>query len=152
MTTVLCWRDDCKFLKDGSVCGCPSISIDEDGRCELFADYHDDEEWQTPFWKRMLDRENKRECRVKYFGKELETGGRIFYIESNSYYARLTDKETGLACGSMAQLNENVDIVSKITEAAKKYTSVMALPIAEYDFKTRKFTYIDGEQTDGKAD
>ena len=141
MTKVLCWKDECKYLTDGSVCGCAVISLDEDGECETFEDYHNDKEWQTPFWKRMLDRERNQECRVKYIGKEIETCGRIFYIESNSYYAALTDKETGLRCGDMAQLNENVDIVGKITEAAKKYTSVMELPVAEYDEKTRKFSY-----------
>ena len=98
----------------------------------------------------MLDRENKRECRVKYLGKKIETGGRIFYIESNSYYATLTDKETGLDCGTMAQLNENADIVGKITKAAKNCTSVMELPIAEYDKKTRKFSYPSGESEDTK--
>ena len=141
MTRVLCWRDDCKYLTDGSVCGCAVISLDEDGECESFEDYHDDEVWQTPFWKRMLALESKKECREKYLGKELEFGGRIFYIESNSYHASLTDKETGLACGSVAQLNENVDIVGKINEAAKKYTSVMELPVAVYDEKTRKFSF-----------
>ena len=130
------------------MCGCALISLDEDGECESFEDYHNDKEWQTPFWKRMLDRERNQECRVKYIGKEIETGGRIFYIESNSYHASLTDKETGLACGDMAQLNENVDIVGKITEAAKKFTSVMELPVAEYDEKTRKFSYPSGESED----
>ncbi len=145
MTKVLCWKDECKYLTDGCVCGCAVISLDEDGECENFEDYHNDKEWQTPFWKRMLDRERNQECRVKYIGKEIETGGRIFYIESNSYYASLTDKETGLLCGTMAKLNENVDIVGKIKEAAKKYTSVMDLPIAVYDEKTHKFSYPDEE-------
>ena len=150
MTTVLCWRDDCKFLKDCSVCGCSSISIDEDGRCELFADYHDDEEWQTPFWKRMLDRENKREVRVKCFGKKIEMSGEVFFIEDNSYHANITENDTGLACGNMAQLNENVDIIGKIKEAKKKYTSVMDLPIAEYDEKSRKFSYPNEESEGGE--
>ena len=148
MTKVLCWKDECKYLTDGSVCGCALISLDEDGECENFKDYHDDKEWQTPFWKRMWDRERKQECRVKALGKELEIGGRVFYIESNSYYASLTDKETGWICGDIARLNENDDIIGKITESAKKYTSVMELPIAEYDEKSRKFTYPDEESED----
>jgi hypothetical protein len=45
----------------------------------------------------------------------------------------------------VAQLNENVNIVGKINEAAKKCTSVMELPIAVYDEKTRKFSYPDEE-------
>lgn len=150
MTRVLCWRDDCKYLSNGSECGCACISLDEDGECENFEDYHNDKEWQVPFWKRMLDRERNRECRVKYIGKEIEMGGRIFYIESNSYYAGLTDKDTGLNCGNIAQLNENVDIIGKITEAAKKYTSVMELPVAEYDNKSQKFTYPDDESEEAE--
>jgi hypothetical protein len=75
------------------------LNLDEDGECEDFEDYRNDTEWQTPFWKRMLDRERNREVRVQYKGKEFETGGRVFYIDSNSYFATLTDKETGLACG-----------------------------------------------------
>lgn len=152
MTRVLCWRDDCKFLANGSECGCACISLDKDGECENFKDYHDDKEWQTPFWKRMLDREHNKECRVEYLGKEIETGGRIFYIESNSYYASLTDKETGLNVGNLAQLNENADIIGKINEAAKKYAPVTDLPVAAYDGKTRKFTYPDEERSEnGKS-
>jgi hypothetical protein len=150
MTKALCWKDECKYLTDGSVCGRAVISLDEDGECENFEDYHDDAEWQTPFWKRMFDRERNQECRVKYIGKEIETGGRIFYIEINGYYASITDKETGLKCGDMAQFDDNVDIVGKIKEAAKKYTSVMDLPIAVYDEKTRKFSYPDEESEDTK--
>ena len=148
MTTVYCNNSECKYLKDGMECSRAMLNLDEDGECEDFEDYHNDKEWQTPFWKRMWDRERKQEFRVKALGKELEIGGRVFYIESNSYYASLTDKETGLICGDIARLNENDDIIGKITESAKKYTSVMELPIAEYDEKSRKFTYPDEESED----
>ena len=141
MSTIYCNNSECKYLKDGMECDRAFISLDEDGECEDFEDYHDDKEWQTPFWKRMFDRENKRECRVKALGKELEVGGRTFYVDSNSYYATLTDKETGLACGNVARLNENDDIIGKISECAKKYKLVTELPIAEYDEKTHKFSY-----------
>ena len=150
MTTVFCNRCDCRYLKGGMECGCTSISLDEDGECEDFEDYHKDKEWQTPFWKRMLDRERNQECRVKYLGKEIEVGGRIFYIDNNQYYATLTDKETGLACGNMARLNENDDIIGKITELSKKYKLVTELPIAEYDEKTHKFSYPIEESEDTK--
>ena len=98
----------------------------------------------------MLDRERNQECRVKYLGKELEIGGRIFYIESNSYYARLTDKETGFKCGDMARLNENDNIIGRIVELAKKYKPFTDLPIAEYDEKTRKFSYPEEESEGGE--
>lgn len=141
MTSILCWKDNCKYQGNGSVCSCAQISIDEDGECEAFKDYHDDAEWQKVFWKRMLDRDLNKECRVKYLGKEIEIGGRFFFIEDKSYYAHLTDKETGLGCGSMAHLNENVDIVGKIKEKAKEYSPVTDLPIALYDEKRQKFSY-----------
>ena len=148
MTYILCWRDDCKYLIDGSACGCAQISIDEDGECECFEDYHEDAEWQNVYWKRMLDKERKQECRVKALGKKLEMGGRAFFIEDRSYHATLTDEETGLACGTIAHLNENVDIIGKIKERAKQFISVLELPIAVYCEKSRKFIYeeIEGEE------
>ena len=148
MTTIICWRDDCKYQKTGSECDLGCISINEDGECECFRDYHDDVEWKKAFWKRMLDRERNLECRVRYLGKELEFGGRIFYVENRSYYAHLTDKETGLLCGSIAELNENADIVGKIKEKAKDYSPVTDLPIAVHDEKNRKYIYPKEESED----
>ena len=148
MTTVYCNNSECKYLKDGLECSRAMLSLDEDGECEDFEDYRNDTEWQKVFWKRMFDRENKRECRVAYHGKELMVGGRIFYVDSNSHYAILTDKETGFACGDIARLNENDDIIGKITEMEKKYCLVTELPIAEYDEKTRKFSYPNVESED----
>ena len=146
MTNVLCWRDDCKYLTDGSECGCPCISLDEDGQCENFADYREEAEWKEVFWKRMLDRDRNQECRVKALGKKIEVGGRIFFIESRGYYANLTDAETGMICGDLARLNENDDIVGKIKKKAEEYTPVMDLPMAIYDAKTRKFSYPEEER------
>lgn len=148
MTTVYCNNSECKYLKDGMECGRIMLNLDEDGECEDFEDYHDDKEWQTPFWKRMFDRERKKEVRVEYKGKELEVGGRIFYVDSNSYYATLTDKETGLACGNMSRFNEDADLIGKIAECAKKYALVTELPIAEYDEKSHKFSYPNEESED----
>ena len=148
MTRILCWKDDCKYQTAGSVCDCAQISIDEDGECECFRDYHDDVEWKSVFWKRMYDRKNKRECRVRSLGKKLEFGGRSFYIESNSYYAKLTDKETGLLCGDLSQINENVDVVGKIKKAAENFTPVLELPQAIYDEKTEIFIYLEEEKHD----
>ena len=150
MTKVLCWKDECKYLTDGSVCGCALISLDEDGECETFEDYHNDKEWQTPFWKRMLDRERNQECRVKALGKKIEVGGRTFFMESRGYYAHLTDAETGLICGDLARLNENDDLVDKIKKKAEEYTPVMDLPMAIYDAKTRKFSYPEEESEGGE--
>lgn len=150
MTQILCWRDDCKFLQDSSVCGCAQISIDEDGECECFTDYRETEEWQNIFWKRMLDPKLKKECRVKARGKKLEMCGRVFFIEDRGYYANITDEETGLSCGSVAQLNENVDVIGKIKEKAKEYTSVLTLPIAIYNRAKRTFSYPNEESEDGE--
>ena len=152
MTTVYCNNSECKYLKDGMECGRIMLNLDEDGECEDFEDYHDDKEWQTPFWKRMIDGERKKEVRVEYKGKELEVGGRIFCVDSNSYYATLTDKETGLDCGKMSMFNEDADRIGKITEAAKEYTSVMNLPIAVYDEETHKFSYPDEESEGGESE
>jgi hypothetical protein len=96
----------------------------------------------------MWDRERKQEVRVEYKGKELEVGGRIFYVDSNSYYATLTDKETGLACGNMSRFNEDADLIGKIAECAKKYALVTELPIAVYDEKSHKFSYPNEESED----
>lgn len=145
MTKVLCWRDDCKYLSVGSACGRASISIDEDGECECFADYHDDAEWQNVFWKRMRDRERNQECRCEALGKKLEMGGRVFYVEDRSYYAAITDEETGLIVGDIARLNENDDIIGKIKKEAAKWTPVLELPIALYDDENRKFIYVEDE-------
>ena len=151
MTTVYCNNSDCRYLKNGMECDRAMISLDEDGECEDFEDYRDGDEWQTPFWKRMLDPERKKEVRVQYKGKEVEVGGRIFYVDSNSYFAVLTDKETGLACRTLNELNENVDLLGKIEECAKKYALVTELPIAEYDEKSRKFSYPE-EATDERGE
>lgn len=148
MTRVLCWRDECKYLSDGSVCSCGCISIDENGECENFEDYRNDAEWRNVFWKRMFDKERKQECRVQALGKKLEIGGRAFFIESRSYHTTLTDEETGMACGSLAHLNENVDIIGKIAAKAMGFIPVLNLPIAVYDEKSRSFSY-PGEEREG---
>ena len=146
MTNIWCYRDDCKHLKDGNVCGCSYIKIDADGECEDFIDYREETEWQEVFWKRMFDRDRNQEFRVKALGKKIEVGGRIFFIESRWYYANLTDAETGLTCGNLARLNENDDIVGKIKKKAEEYTPVLDLPVATYDNKTRKFSYPEGSE------
>ena len=152
MTTVYCNNSECKFLKNGVVCDRTNLSLNEDGECEIFEDYHNDPEWQTVFWKRMFDRERNIACRVEYVGKELEFGGRVFYVEDRQYYARLTDKETGLKVGTLADINENVDIVGKIKEKAKEWSPLMDLPIALYDEKSRKYSYPDEERSEnGKS-
>lgn len=148
MTTVYCNNTECKFIKDGMICDRAMLNLDEDGECEDFEDYRDAPEWQKVFWKRMLDRERNRQCRVECRGKEIEMGGLIFCIDSNSYYATLTEKETGLICGIMAQLNENADIIGKVKERKKDYSPLMELPIALYDEETRKFSYPEEERSE----
>ena len=139
MTNILCWRDDCKHLTDGSVCGCDCISIDEDGECENFADYHEEAEWREVFWKRMLDRERNQECRVKALGKKHEICGRTFFTENIGVFASVTDAETGLIVGDLDRLDEN--LVENVKQKAGEWSPITDLPVATYDNKTRKFSY-----------
>jgi|GEM_PF-1697510 len=142
---IFCRVDDCRYQETG-FCKRGNISINEDFECEEYESYLDTEEWQKPFWKRMLDKEHSRICRVKYYGKEIEIEGRKFFVESKNDYAFITDAATGYACGKRAFVEERID---KIIEAANKVEVPLSeLPIAVYDEVERVFTY---EAEGGKA-
>lgn len=135
---IFCAVDDCRYMEQG-LCKRGDISINEDCECEDYESYHDTEEWQKPFWKRMKDDANNCVCRVKYYGKEIEINGRKFFAESKSAYARLTDEITGMSSGTIYQAR---DMFDKIVEATKKVVPLLSeLPIATYDEKTRTFHY-----------
>lgn len=142
--SVGCWNENCKYHEHGW-CKSEHIVIGEDRDCETFEDYHEEAEWQTPFWKRIIDRDTKKIGRVKFFGKEIEVHGRIFFVESKSDYATVTDKETGLLCGEFYKLDEKR--VETINEKAELWGSVETLPIAQRDSKTGKLTFeSEGEE------
>lgn len=141
---VYCWNENCKYNSHGC-CQSNDIVIGEENDCETFVDYHEEAEWKTTFWKRMVDRETEETARVKFYGKEIEVHGRTFFVESKSGYASVTDKETGLLCGEFHKLDEKR--VETINEKAKCFGSIETFPIALYDLKTRKFTYeSEGEE------
>jgi len=135
---IFCGADDCRYIECG-LCKRGDISISEDLECEDYESYLDTEEWNKPFWKRMLDKDNNRICRVEYYGKEIEIKGRKFFKESRSEYAHLTDAITGMHSGTIAFVEDNI---VKIEEAAKKVEIPLEeLPIATYDEHTRTFIY-----------
>lgn len=135
---VLCETTDCRYNSVG-MCVAGVIIINDGCECEQYESYRDTEEWSKPFWKRMLDRDNNCTCRVQYYGKEIEIGGRQFFIESKGEYAHTTDALTGFGCGNRAFVRERID---KIIEMANKVdTPLSELPIATFDEKTRKFSY-----------
>lgn len=135
---IFCRVDDCRYQETG-FCKRGNISINEDFECEEYESYLDTEEWQKPFWKRMLDKEHSRICRVKYYGKEIEFNGRKFFAESRSEYSYLTDELTGMGSGTIEFVKNNFD---KVLEAASRVEiPLQELPIATYDEKTRKFNY-----------
>lgn len=135
---VMCWTDECKFALNG-YCSLNELTIDEDGECGCFESYFDSPEWNTPFWKRMIDRDNNRICRVQFCGKEIEVKGRKFFVEDRSAFASVTDAKTGLRCSNLNELEDRID---KIIEIGDKVEPLLeSLPIAKYDEKTRKFTY-----------
>lgn len=135
---IFCRVDDCRWLDDG-FCKRGDISIGEDFECEDYESYLDTQEWKKPFYKRMLDNDNNRKCRVQYYGKEIEIKGRKFFVESRSNYALLTDAITGMSCGTIAFAKDNI---AKIDEAARRIDiSLDELPIATYNEFSRKFTY-----------
>ena len=141
---VYCWNENCKYNSHGC-CQSNDIVIGEENDCETFVDYHEEAEWKTPFWKRMVDRETEETARVKFYGKEIEVHGRTFFVESKSGYASVTDKETGLLCGEFCKLDEKR--VETINEKAKLWGSVETLPIARRDSKTGKLTFeSEGEE------
>ena len=140
---IFCRVDDCRYMERG-LCRRGDISINEDYECEDYESYLDTEEWKKPFWKRMLDRDNNRTCRVEYYGKEIEVKGRKFFVESKSPSARLTDAITGMGCGNLFMLEDRVDMIE---ERAKTVTTpLQELPIATYDEHTRTFTYEESEK------
>lgn len=135
---IFCRVEDCRYIELG-LCKRGNISISEDYECEDYESYLDTEEWKKPFWKRMLDKDNNRICRVKYHGKEIEIKGRKFFVESRSNYALLTDAITGMCCSTIAFVEDNFD---KVLEAASKVDlPLQELPIALYDEQKRVFTY-----------
>ncbi len=135
---IFCRVDDCRYMENG-FCKRGDISIDKDLECEDYESYLDTEEWKKPFWKRMLDKDNNRICRVKYYGKEMEYNGRKFFAENKSEYARLTDELTGMSSGTIEFIKNNFD---KVLEAANRVEILLQeLPIALYDEQKRVFTY-----------
>ena len=135
---ILCRVEDCRYMECG-FCKQGDISISEDLECEDYESYLDTEEWKKTFWKRMKDDDNKCACRVKYYGKPIEINGRIFFAESKSEYARLTDELTGYSSGTKAFIKDNFD---KLLELASKVEEPLhELPIATYDEQKRVFTY-----------
>ncbi len=136
---VYCCKDDCKYIKD-NFCESEIICINDDGNCDDFESYLEEKEWQTPYWKRMLDKDNNKVCRVQYRGKKFEINGRTFFVDYKSDYAIVTDFLTGLSCGEVCRLdNKRVDAI--IHAAQKVEPPLEDLPIAIYDEKTRKFSY-----------
>lgn len=146
---VNCWNDECKYFQRG-YCSLHTLTIDEDGECDSFENYRDALEWQKPFWKRMIDRDNNRICRVQYRGKEFEVKGRKFFVESNGDFADVTDAKTGLLCGQFQHIENRIDKIIEMGDVVEPLLE--SLPIATYDDKTRKFTYEnekEGESNEG---
>jgi hypothetical protein len=135
---VWCDCQECKYNEEGQCIG-EVICLDQDGECEDFESYLEEKEWQTPYWKRMLDRDNNRVCRVQYYGNEFEVKGRKFYVDFKGEYSSVTDGETGLACGRKSEIESRIDKISKAAQSVKP--RLEELPIATYNDKTRKFTY-----------
>ena len=135
---IFCRVDDCRYNERG-FCKQENISISEDLECEDYESYLDTEEWKQPFFKRMLDKDNNRICRVKYYGKEIEINGRKFFDESISEYSYLNDELTGMGSGTIEFIKNNFDKV--IESASKVDIPLQELPIALYDEQKRVFTY-----------
>ena len=137
---MIVWCDsyECKYCEEGK-CEAEVICIDEDNECRDFESYLEEKEWRTPFWKRMLDRDNNRVCRVRYYGKEFEVKDRKFYVESKSEYATVTDGETGVSVGEKCEIQKRIDKIIKLTLTIEP--KLEDLPIATYNDETRKFTF-----------
>lgn len=143
MAEIKCYADTCKYWQEGNYCSCIEIEINEYSKCDSYVYYKESEKWQTLFWKSMHDAKDKNKIgRVKYFGKEIEIEGRIFYVEGKSSFSPVTDKETGRYCGELWEVN-NPRFVKKIAELAKNYPPVMSLPIAKCDKETRELIFIE---------
>ena len=142
--TVYCQSEECRFNKDGE-CDRGVISLDCDNECEDFESYLNDPEWQKPFWKRLIDRKTKQIYRVLFRGKEIEVKGRIFYVDTNSSYAMVTDEITGFGCGQRKDLESRIE---KIQENISKCNipPLDTLPVGIYDEKTREVKPKEEEQ------
>lgn len=142
--SVNCWNEECKYHEHGW-CKSEHIVIGEELNCETFEDYHKEAEWQTPFWKRMFDKKTGEIYRTKSYGKEIEVHGRTVFVESKSEYASVTDKETGLFCGELRELDKmRVEIIS---ERSKRLDSIETFPIAFRDSKTGELIFeAEGEE------
>ena len=131
--TVFCQSEYCKWNNSGE-CNREVISLDEDNECECFESYLDDEEWKSPYWKRMMDRETKQTFRVLYHGAKIKMDGMNFFVDSNSDYAIATEETTGLGCGCICDLDSRI---GKIIEMMPKLTlqPLEELPVGVYDEK-----------------
>lgn len=146
MTTVYCSSEDCKWYRNGE-CDRGSITLDYDNECDDFESYLDTDEWQKPYWKRMIDREIEQIYRVSFHGKEIEIKGVKFFVDDNSDFATATEETTGLNAGRRCDLERNID---RIIEAISKgqIPPLETLPIGEYDPVTGKITPKEGERND----
>ena len=144
---MIVWCDcyDCMFNREGQ-CGSEVLYLDEDHDCRDYESYRENEKWQTPYWKRLLDKNNNRVCRVKYYGNEFEVKGRKFYVDYKGEYASVTDGETGMHCGVRCELEKRIDRIIELAPTIEP--RLEDLPIATYDSNTRTFTYeseVEGE-------
>lgn len=149
---VSCWNTECKYIENG-YCSLNFLTINEDGECDDYESCYDSAEWQVPFWKRCIDKENNRIIRVQAKGKEIDIYGRKFFVESNSAFATTTDKITGMGAANAQYLLDRFvnkeAMEEKFNEMTKDLPPLETLPVAAYDEKTRKFIYEDEVSDNG---
>ena len=151
MVDVFCDDTNCRWYQEGC-CGRCVINIC-DGECEDFEDYHDDIEWQTPYWKRMGS--VGKQYKVKFFGKKIERDGIVFFVDTNSEYATCTEEASGLSAGCLCDLNE--ELVEKIKSwLATDHPDLPPLDsLPEGAYRGGKLIPVEtqkGETEDGKND
>ena len=130
MTDVFCDNAYCKW-NQGGCCVLDVISIC-DGECEDFEDYHDDIEWQTPYWKRMGT--VGKQYKVKYFGKRIEIGEIAVFVDTKQEDAMCTEETSGLGAGCLCDLNEErvEKIKSRLATNPQDLPPLESLPTAVY--------------------
>ena len=146
---VYCQSEYCRW-NAGYQCNRGAISLDLDNECEDFESYLDDEEWKSPYWKRMIDHETKQVFRVLYHGKKIEMDGVNFFVGSNSDYAIATEETTGLSCGQICDIESRIGtIIEKMPGFNLRLLE--ELPVGVYDEKTRRVKPIKDAEPNEKG-
>lgn len=137
MTTINCNLNDCIYCEK-SICTKDKVSFFNE--CNDYDNYKNSFDYQDEYWMRIGNinaRTHKRGRKIIINGIDFYTSDDMRENELNIY---VTDARTGIGCGNVKALKKNFE---KYKGDIKKYSDVVDLPIAKYDYHKCKYILPD---------